>query len=204
MRNLESLTEILSRLPGLGPRQARRVAYFLAAEDQNISADLLRELQQVRSSGRYCPLCSGLFFDSGEWCQICRDKDRDLGILMVVENEIDKESAERTATYQGRYFVLGGSVPVNDKELTSKPYLRWRELKDRILQDPGIKEVILAFNYTPQGEHTSRLLADYLKEQVSETVAISSLGRGFSSGTEVEYSDPDTFRYALLNRGNKY
>ena len=199
MRDLEQLSEYLASLPGLGPRQARRIAYFLITEKTNLSGKLVKTLAEARQNRRYCVFCQALFFDQGEHCRTCRDQSRDRSVLMLVENDIDKESIEKTGAYKGMYFIIGGSAPVTESDLSATK-LRLAKMEEILKRSDRLPEIILGFNYTPQGEHTAELLSRYLKKQFSDSIKISHLGRGLSTGTELEYSDADTFRHALDNR----
>lgn len=199
MNDLQALADTISRLPGIGPRQAKRIAYFLLSEQKGVGQQLANVLTEVKNRKTVCSDCFGLYFDQGEKCSICRDPGRDREILMVLENDIDKESVDRSRVFNGLYFILGGSIPVNESRPETQG-LRTAELLTR-LSSGSITELILAFNYTPQGEHTERLLFKYLQDNSPRTdLKITSLGRGFSTGTELEYSDIDTFKYALNNR----
>ena len=119
---------------------------------------------------------------------------------MVVEKDSDLESVKKSRTYSGKYFILGGLVPIVEKNTKSK--VRIEELKNKIKKDnKEIKEVILAFSLNPQGEHTDSYVRGQLKDIIESLgIKISSLGRGLSTGTELEYSDNETLRNALKNR----
>ena len=117
-------------------------------------------------------------------------------MLMIVPRDADLDAVEKSGSYKGLYFVLGGSLPILEKEPEKR--IRISELKNRIRRDSGvIKEMILAMNANAEGENT----ADYIKESFKgENFAISELGRGLSTGSELEYADPDTLKNALLHR----
>src|SRR6185503_8414165 len=118
----------------------------------------------------------------------------DTTLLMVVEKDSDLESVRKSRAYGGKYFVLGGLVPIVEK--TTKRQVRIEELKARSKNDKNLKEIILAFSLSPQGDHTDH----YVRGILTDTgLKISSLGRGLSTGTELEYSDNDTLKNALKN-----
>ena len=119
---------------------------------------------------------------------------------MIIEKDSDLESVEKSRAYHGKYFILGGLVPIVEK--STKKRIRIEELKERIKKsEKELKEVILAFSLSPQGEHTDQYVREQLKEITEKLgIKISSLGRGLSTGTELEYSDNDTLRNALNNR----
>ena len=116
-------------------------------------------------------------------------------MLMVVPRDIDLESVERSGSYKGHYFVLGGALPILEKEPEKK--IRIIELETKVKRSPELKELVLAMNANNDGEHT----ADYIKEKLSSAgLVISILGRGLSTGTELEYADPETLKSAFLHR----
>ena len=120
---------------------------------------------------------------------------------MVVEKDSDLESVRKSRVYHGRYFVLGGLVPIVEKN--TKNMVRINELVDQIKTQAklGLKEIILAFSLNPQGDHTDFYVRNQIKEMTkTHDIKISSLGRGLSTGTELEYSDNDTIKNALKNR----
>lgn len=120
-------------------------------------------------------------------------------MLMVVEKDSDLESVKKSRVYHGKYFILGGLVPVVEKNTKNK--VRIEELKNRISLDKELKEIILAFSLSPQGDHTDSYIRTELKDAVEKSkIKISSLGKGLSTGTELEYSDNDTLKNALKNR----
>lgn len=116
-------------------------------------------------------------------------------MLMIVPRDVDLEAVEKSGSYRGHYFVLGGVVPILDKEPEKK--IRISNLESRIKQDKNIKEVILAMNANNDGEHT----AEFIKEKFqSPNLTFSMLGRGLSTGAELEYADPETLKNAFLHR----
>ncbi|MES3004637.1 MAG: toprim domain-containing protein [Patescibacteria group bacterium] len=199
MDNTQRLIELFKEFPGIGPRQAKRFVYFLLNRNQGYSADLSRLISEVRSTVHACDTCFR-FFPNGtnKTCSICRDDTRE-NTLMLVSQDVDFENIEKTKFYKGYYFVLGGSIPILEKNPEKR--IRQKELT-QTLQDKiknGLTEVILALNYNPEGENT----LTYLKETIERefpTLKISTLGRGLSTGTELEYSDSDTIKNALKNR----
>ena len=205
MSVIERLTEYFSEFPGIGPRQSKRFVYFLLTKQGSFLEELAREILKLKESAVRCEACHRFFSVNGaeerdKTCPICRDEARDKTLLMVVEKDTDLESIERSRFYAGQYFVLGGAVPI----LSEKPHerIRLRELKSLIEKKTGVlKEVVLALSARPDGEYT----ADYLKEELSgllrkHGVALTSLGRGLSTGSELEYADAETLKNALESR----
>lgn len=192
---IEELARAFERFPGIGPRQARRFVYHLLAVsvgDRNRLADLVAHLA---SDVRQCSECLR-FSNSGDTlCSICKDTQRDDSILVVVEKDQDLLALERAGAYKGKYFVLGGVLT-----LSGKGAIREKELL-RVLQQklPKLQEVVLALSATSEGENT----ADHLRQVLlpfREQVKITVLGRGLSTGAELEYSDAETLLGALQNR----
>ena len=118
---------------------------------------------------------------------------------MIVARDSDFESVEKSGVYKGLYFILGGTVPILDKEPDKR--IRLKTMLERISSSPNLKEVILSLNTTPDGEHTEMIVKDAIKQIIeSKPIKISVLGRGLSTGAELEYVDQETIRNALDNR----
>lgn len=209
MDAIDKLAEIFKEFPGIGERQARRFVYFLVSRNgdynQNISnliLDLKKEVAQCKECFKFFIIKNSkdLPAQTGRICEICSDTKIDSSILMIVEKDSDLESIRKSRVYDGKYFILGGLVPIVEK--TTKSRVRIEELKNKILNDKTIlKEIILAFLLSPQGDHTDQYIREQLKENTDKLgIKISSLGRGLSTGTELEYSDNDTLKNALKNR----
>lgn len=190
-KELESLINTLIKIPGVGPRTAARFAFFLANTDDNYRKQLSSSITNLETLKR-CPSCFKLFNKEQKLCSICSDKTRQKDKLCVVEKEIDLESIEKSHSYKGLYFVLGGTVSDLRQEDLKK--LRIKELQERI-KDNEIKEVILALNPTVEGDSTRLYLSRKLKGK-----KITSLGRGLPTGGEVEYADSETLFSAFQNR----
>jgi recombination protein RecR len=206
---IDKLTEVFKEFPGIGERQARRFVYFLmsrnGAYSENLSSlilDLKKEVAQCRECFRFFILNSR----NEKICDICANVNTDTSTLMVVEKDSDFESVRKSRVYNGRYFILGGLVPIVEK--TTKSRVRIEELKNKIqktstteARPQGLKEIILAFSLSPQGDYTDSYAREQLKEIAEkQNIKISSLGKGLSTGTELEYSDNDTLKNALKNR----
>jgi recombination protein RecR len=198
---LEKLIEDFARFPGVGPRQAKRFAYYLLTRDETklkAFADLLLKARKMVS---YCSSCGRLSVKAtkSSLCPICADNSRDKSVLMVVAHDVDVESVEKSAGFKGYYFVLGGTIPVLDEKPEER--IRLKELTKRLSVKEPPSEVILALDLNPEGEHTIEYLQEILSPISREkSIKISTLGRGLSTGTELQYSDPDTIKNALKNR----
>lgn len=197
MDHIDELASALARFPGIGPRQAKRFVFFLLATPTAERAKLAELIASLGKNVRQCPEC--LRFHNGSSalvCNYCSDKTRDDTQLMLVEKDQDFAAVERAGTYRGRYFVLGGVLTLSGKgAIREKELLKMVEKR---LQN-NLKEVVLALSATSEGEHTvdhiHTLLAPY-----RDRLKISELGRGLATGSELEYSDPETLRAALSNR----
>lgn len=202
--HLTTLTDTLRELPGIGPRQARRLAHWLVRRDVAWVERLARTLTDARRTVGTCSYCMRLFPAPAEHtatlCAICRNAARDERLLLVVERDVDLENIERTGTYTGRYFVLGGTVSLLDKE--PERLVRIGAL-ERLLADPtcAVRELILALSATTEGEDTAAYLREHIEPLLAPRhVVLSTLARGLSTGTELEYVDADTMRNALTGR----
>ena len=200
---IEKLARYFKEFPGIGERQAKRFVYFLLHKNPNYVNDLGNNILDLKSSIHQCPSCF-LFFQSkiDELCNNCANPKTDKTSLLIVEKDADYENVTRSKNYNGMYFILGGLAPIITKE--TPMYLRLKELiatiEDRA-KNNKLKEIIIALSLNPQGEHTDM----YLREKISTIqdkykFKIVSLGRGLSTGTELEYSDGETIKNALLNR----
>lgn len=205
MSTIDRLSELFERFPGIGPRQARRFVFHLLTEPRPELERLAELIASVKDSVYECPECFRFHThaDTDGRCEICSDTTRDRGLLMVVERDSDIRPVERSGVYQGLFFVLGGSVPLMNDEGTKK--LRGGALKavvEKRRTDTAspLREVILAFSVNPDGENTARYVETLLATAKEANVTITTLGRGLSTGSELEYADPETVKNALRNR----
>lgn len=203
MSNIDSLAQAFMKFPGIGTRQAKRFVYFLLAQDPYYVDLLSREIAELKKNITQCTSCFRFYprVGEGSLCKVCID-DADSATLMVVEKDTDFESVRRSGSYAGRYFILGGTIPVLEKDPASK--IRIRELLERIegAAADGLTEIILALSANPEGDFTRDYVTKALTPLTTQLgITITTLGRGLSTGTELEYSDSDTLRHALKNRG---
>jgi recombination protein RecR len=198
MNSIEKLAELFEKFPGVGKRQAKRFVYFLLRKNSGYSSELSSAILNLKKNIRLCEESFQFFYSEiGQTLSpIARDENRDDSKIMIVEKDSDLENIERMGVYNGKYFVLGGSIPVLSKEPTQ--YIRETELLRIIEKKKDILgEIILALSVNPQGENT----LEYLQKKLEGFgIKISILGRGLSTGTELEYSDKDTFLSAFENR----
>jgi recombination protein RecR len=187
---LEALIRLLARLPGLGPRSARRAALHLIKRRESLLEPLAAAMAKAAEAIRPCPVCGNL--DTAEPCAICRDPERDEAAICVVEDLADLWALERTGAFRGRYHVLGGTLSALDG--VGPEDLRIDRLVSRL--KPG-QEVILALNATVEGQTT----AHYIADRVSGIgVTVSRLGQGVPIGGELDYLDDGTLTAALAAR----
>jgi recombination protein RecR len=198
MNSIDRLSELFSKFPGIGPRQARRFVYYLLSRNPSYAEDLVRNIQSLKAEIHQCSSCQRFFAKDNQdsrTCSICSDATRDGSMLMIVPRDADFEAVEKSGSFKGYYFVLGGVVPILEKEPEKK--IRLRELDERLNRDTQIKEVILAVNANNDGENT----ADFIRERYQgRSFIFSALGRGLSTGAELEYADPETLKNAFLHR----
>jgi len=202
MDTTDKLTEIFKEFPGIGERQAKRFVYFLMARNPSYAENLSQLILDLKKEISQCKECYRFFVNKNnkKICEICSDPNIESSTLMIVEKDSDLESIKKSRVYNGKYFIFGGLVPIIEKNTKSK--IRINELIEKIKKDlKNLKEIILAFSSSPQGDHTDFYVRSQLKNLIeSSSIKISSLGRGLSTGTELEYSDNDTLKNALKNR----
>lgn len=193
---IDELAAALSRFPGIGPRQAKRFVYYILSTQQAERTKLADLIRTIASEIKQCPECMRFANFSGPSCLYCTDTSRDDSLLMLVEKDQDLASVERAGTYKGRYFVLGGVLT-----LSGKGAIRERELTRAVgaRQKKGLKEIVLALSATSEGETTTDRIKELLLPY-RDSLKVSELGRGLSTGSELEYADAETLRSALQNR----
>ena len=190
--SLENLIRRLGRLPGLGPRSARRAVLFLLKNRDRLMLPLARELHDIASTVRPCVDCGNL--DTSDLCYICRDDRRDKSRICVVEDVGDLWAMERAAVFRGRYHVLGGTLSALDgrgpDDLTIDRLVRRAQNDDVI-------EVILALSATVDGQTTAHYIAEKL---ASSNLDVTRLAHGVPVGGELDYLDDGTLAQALKAR----
>ncbi|MFV0679801.1 recombination mediator RecR [Ottowia sp.] len=189
---LDTLIQSLRRLPGVGVRSAQRMAFHLLQHDREGAARLARSLQDAVAQVRHCTQCHT--FTEGEVCATCLDARRDATKLAVVETPADQAALERTGAFKGRYFVLMGRLSPLDG--IGPRDIGVQKLIERA-SDGVVQEVILATNFTAEGEATAHVIGQALK---SRGLAVTRLARGVPAGSELEYVDLGTIAHALVDR----
>jgi recombination protein RecR len=189
---LEQLINALRCLPGVGPKSSTRMAYHLLQRDREGAQRLAASLQQALDKLAHCDYCNN--FSEYAVCSLCQDAQRDKSALCVIEMPTDLMMLENTRSYQGQYFVLMGKLSPMDGIGPKDIHL------DKLLkraQDSLVEEVIIATNFTSEGEATAHYIGQMLK---SRGIKVSRIARGLPMGGEIEYVDSGTLSTALLER----
>ncbi|MBI4022851.1 recombination protein RecR [Candidatus Berkelbacteria bacterium] len=193
-KSIQRVMEELGKLPGIGPKSAGRLAFYLVKrprEQAELLGDAIRHLHETI---RFCSTCFNL--TEADPCLICTDQHRDAALLCVVEQPLDTVALEKTE-FNGRYHVLGGAISPIDG--IGPAQLRLRELIERLKRDPAIKELVIATNPSLEGEAT----ALYLQKQITEAglkIQITRIAHGLPMGGDLEYADAVTLTRAMEGR----
>lgn len=189
---MDALIQALHRLPGVGVKSASRMAFHLLQHDRAGAQILARALVEAATQVRHCERCHT--FSENAICNTCQNPARDASKLCVVETPADQQALERTGAYKGLYYVLMGKLSpldgIGPKDIGLK------QLFERA-SDGTVREVILATNFTAEGEATAHIIAEALK---TRGVAFTRLARGVPIGSELEYVDLGTIAHALVDR----
>jgi len=204
---IQRVIDLLMKLPGVGPRQAARFAFFMLKENHGFAEELAAGLRNMQANVITCGQCYRTMEKNLEQeithCTLCRDTRRNEATITVVEKESDLQNLERTGAYTGLYHVLGGVISPLDSE--SPKRLHIRELYNRVatlLNQQKSVELILGTNPTTEGDMTATYIERTfapVKEKSAQFI-FSRLGRGLSLGAELEYADEVTLKNALMNR----
>lgn len=191
---IRDLINAFSRLPGIGPKTASRLTFYLLTAPDDLSQDLSAALSALKTQIAYCETCFNITITGQTQCEICTDADRDQDVICVVEEPLDVLAIERTEGFHGRYHVLQGVLsPI---EGIGPEDLKIRELLTRV-SNAATREIILATNPSMEGDAT----AMYLQRQLaSSAVRVTRLARGLPVGGDLEYADPHTLMRALDGR----
>ncbi len=190
--DINDLIRVLARLPGIGPRSARRLALCLLQDRETVMKPLMMQMEKTYAHVKTCTRCGNL--DTHDPCTICTDKRRNVKIMCVVQGISDIWAIERTRSFDGVYHILGGILSAIDGIKPSD--LRINELLDRIHTE-GTEEVVLALSATVDGQTTAHYLADRLE---NTSVRVSRLAHGMPVGGELDYLDDGTLTTALRSR----
>lgn len=197
IRPVQKVIDAFEALPGIGPKSAARLAYYLLNVPQEKLTKFSEALEKLKKDTKLCALC----FNVGEeeFCPVCQDESRDRSIVCVVETSLDLLAFERADGYKGVYHVLGGSV--NPLAGIGPNDLRIPQLMAR-LKAGEIKELILATNPNMEGEATAMFIIERMKETgMKDAIKVTRIGRGLPTGADIEYADGQTLTRALEGRG---
>jgi recombination protein RecR len=191
---IQNVINAFSRLPGIGPKTASRLTFFLLRAPDDLSRDLAEALINLKSGTTYCQECFNITAAGRTLCEVCSSDARDPGQICVVEEPLDVLALERTGGFTGRYHVLHGALsPI---EGIGPEQLKVRELLERV-QTGSVREIILATNPSMEGDYT----ASYLRQRLQPSgVRITRLARGLPVGGDLEYADQNTLLRALSGR----
>ena len=208
---IQNLVELFMKFPGVGPRQAARFVFYLLREDAERVQALADAIGKLPHEVRFCQQCYKTFdtnhgaaaLKPSGWCEFCRDPKRNKNQILVVEKETDLENIERSRRYDGLYHVLGGIIDPLDSAAPARLHIK--ELFERVrnfARDGAEVEVVLATNPTAEGDATALYLERVLSPLKNQPAGfkLSRLGRGLTTGSELEYSDEITIANALQNR----
>jgi recombination protein RecR len=194
---ITNLVEAFEKLPGVGPKSAQRLTYYLLHVPQHELDLFAASLSNLKKNTILCSVCFAV--DEVDPCSICSDINRDTSIICVVEQPLDVMALEKNGRYKGLYHVLHGKIdPLNNigpDEIYIKPLL------DRVKSGLGLQEVIIATNPTMEGEATAMYIAKQLKTQNSN-VKVTRIGRGLPTGADIEYADEVTLQRAMEGRSD--
>jgi recombination protein RecR len=191
---IQNLIDAFSRLPGIGPKTASRLTFFLLNAPEDVAGSLSEALHELKANTVDCPICFNVTSAGRTECEVCASSERDPGLVCVVEEPLDVLAMERTGGFQGRYHVLRGALSpiegIGPEDLTI------RELVRRV-KAGGIRELILATNPSMEGDAT----AMYIQQQIDVPgVKVTRLARGLPIGGDLEYADQTTLLRALMGR----
>lgn len=200
-RPVQNLIDQLSKLPSVGPRQAARFVFYLLKQPEKEIKDLYQAILDLKNID-HCALCFRTIeknkSKAPSLCAICKSQNRDKTTICIVEKDIDLEAIENTKKYNGLYHVLGtGEFSSLDKNFIKQLHLN--KLIERVRKNKDIKEIIIATSATTEGD-TLALYIDRILTKNLPNIKITRLGRGLSTGSELEYMDEDTIAQALLGR----
>lgn len=195
-RPLKRLIEAFERLPGIGPKTAARLTFYLLHVPQSELEEFARSLENLKKETVLCSICFNVAEEDP--CPICADSSRDKSMICVVEQPLDVLALERAGNYKGVYHVLHGVISPLNNIGPDEIYIK--QLLERIRnQESGISEIILATNPTMEGEATAMYIKNQLKVQ-SQKLKVTRLGQGLPTGGDLEYADETTLARALEGR----
>lgn len=195
-RPIASLIEAFSKLPGIGPKSAQRLTYYLLHVPQVQLDEFANSLSRLKKDTVVCSVCKNV--SENDPCSICSDTSRDHSLILVVEQPLDILAFEKTQRYKGIYHVLHGAISPLENIGPDEIYLE--DLIDRLKEKNKIAEVVIATNPTMEGEATAMFLKKKIMELEKKDLKITRLGMGIPTGADLEYADETTLTQALEGR----
>lgn len=203
---MDYLIELFKKFPGIGPRQAKRFVSFIMHTSPAYRKELMSALAEVHTHVETCEFCNRRYIANqvkadasvASVCSICR-KQRDPSTLLIVAHDSDVDVFEKLLTHTGNYYVLGRYVPLFAEVITEHVDLKKIYARIDALLEKKLTEVILATNATADGDYTARILREHIQKKYNN-LTVSTLGRGLSTGGELEYADSETLREAMKFR----
>ncbi|MBX3052505.1 MAG: recombination mediator RecR [Caldilineaceae bacterium] len=196
---VSALIDAFSRLPGIGPKSASRLAYFLLRADSEISLNLAAALTELKEKTVFCSVCHNIA--DRQPCAICDNQQRDQSIICVVEEPLDVQAIERTGAFQGVYHVLHGSISpvegIGPDDLKIRELLKRVQASEQAEDESAVKELLLATNPNLEGEATAMYISRLFKPL---GLKVTRLARGLPTGGDLEYADESTLSNALAGR----
>ena len=199
MDAIERLSALFEKFPGIGPRQAGRFVHYLLRSSPGLRDDLAKAIAALGKQVKQCSECRRHHDGARAACERCESENRDRALLMLVATDADADAIERSHTYNGTYFILGGTIALGNER---NPRIREGDLvKCLEKRSHELREIIFAFPANIEGDTTTAYIRDFIRPLIKEgQIFISTLGRGLSTGAELEYADSDTIKNALKNR----
>ncbi len=201
MNHIDELTEYFRKFPGIGPRQAKRIVLHILRQDKTIVENFIKKISETFSSVKKCPDCNKYFDhnNKNEKCDICRNPNRVDKDIIIIGNDNDLETIEKSHIHNGKYYVIGSYFSLNLDEEIVKNILN--KLLKNLNSRTNLNEIIFALSATPDGDYTCQKIISFLKDNLNnKNIKITRLARGLSTGTEIEYSDSNTIKSAFENR----
>jgi recombination protein RecR len=195
-KSLQNLINQFSKLPGIGPKTASRLAFYLLKQPSMEIQNFSEALANFQNEIIYCGICNNMA--ETDPCKICNDTKRNKNLICVVEDPLDVVAMAQISDYEGLYHVLGGAI--SPLEGIGPENLKIKELLNRLSDPSSPKEIILATNPSMEGEATSMYIAKQLRQPGFEHVKVTRLGRGLPMGADLEYADEYTLSKALESR----
>lgn len=203
---MDNLSDLFKKFPGIGGRQAKRFVSFIMHASPSYRKELIAALSNTHANVRVCTLCNKRYIQPAHLpahtslCSICRREGRDNNTLLIVAHDSDVDVFENTLSFTGQYYVLGRYIPLFAEHI--EEYIHIDTLTSRIdmLLANGLQEIILATNATADGDYTAKILREFIQKKYEGRIKVSTLGRGLSTGGELEYADHETLREAMQFR----